>query len=102
MVVSKRKNEGVGGKKEAERVKGEGENIVRTGEGEEETVRGRRGEGEKMLRIGQVEVRVSEKEERRERLHILSPVAEQRGGSLKARRREKVVVLLIFGCQPIN
>jgi len=52
--TGKRKDEGVGGKKKAERVNMEGENIVRMGEGEEEMVRGQRGEGEKMLRIGQV------------------------------------------------
>lgn len=38
-------------------------------------------------------MRVSIEEERRERLHVLSPVAEGRGGSPKERRMEKVVVL---------
>jgi len=89
----KNKKERAGGKKEAERVKGEGENMVTMGEEDEVSRRGCSGEGEKMVRIGQVEVRVSKEEEQNEEVHILSPVLKGRGGSPKVLRRKKVVVL---------
>ena len=86
----KSKTEGVGGKKELERVRDEGENMARLGEGDEDSGRGRRGEGEKMLRFRQVEVRVND-EKQTEGGH--SPVLKGRGGSPKVLLREKVVVL---------